>query len=62
MAAGAATPPGATSPTPPAEPTSSLWLRLLEGTRQSIIGFGCSVKLQIDTGLLSAEVRSCAGQ
>jgi hypothetical protein len=52
---------GATSP-PAAPPTSSLWIRLLEGARQSMIGFGCKVKLQIDTGLLSAELRACTGQ
>jgi hypothetical protein len=44
------------------QPSSSLWIRLLEGTRQSLIGFGCTVKLQIDTGLLSAELRACTGQ
>ena len=48
--------------TPPAAPMSSLWIRLLESTRQSMIGFGCKVKLQIDTGLLSAELRECTGQ
>jgi hypothetical protein len=41
---------------------SSLWIRLLESARQSMIGFGCKVKLQIDTGLLSAELRECAGR
>jgi hypothetical protein len=44
---------------PPQPP--SLWIRLLEGARQSLIGFGCAVKLQIDTGLLNAELRACAG-
>jgi hypothetical protein len=52
--------------TPPATPTtpqpSSLWIRLLEGTRQSLVGFGCAVKLTIDTGLLSAELRACERQ
>jgi hypothetical protein len=47
------------APVPPQPP--SLWIRLLEGARQSIIGFGCAVKLQIDTGLLNAELRGCAG-
>ena len=62
MTAATGTPPGGANPTPPAaQPISSLWIRLLEGARQSIIGFGCNVKLQIDTGLLSAEVRSCSG-
>jgi hypothetical protein len=60
-ARGPAPPGGATTP-PVAPPTSSLWIRLLEGTRQSLIGFGCTVKLQIDTGLLSAELRACTGQ
>ena len=61
-----ATAPGATPPggavTAPAAPPPSLWIRLLEGTRQSLIGIGCTVKLQIDTGLLSAELRACTGQ
>jgi len=48
----------ATTSTPP----SSLWIRLLEGARQSLIGFGCTVKLHIDTGLLSAELRACTEQ
>src|SRR5262249_49007479 len=42
----------------PSQPPS-LWIRLLEGTRQSIIGFGCAVKLQINTGTLNAELREC---
>lgn len=44
---------------PPQPP--NLWIRLLEGARQSLIGFGCAVKLQIDTGLLNAELRACSG-
>jgi hypothetical protein len=50
--------------TPPSDATAppSLWIRLLEGTRQSMIGFGCKVKLQIDTGLLTAELRECNQQ
>jgi hypothetical protein len=44
---------------PPQPP--SLWIRLLEGARQSLIGFGCAVRLQIDTGLLNAELRACTG-
>lgn len=43
-------------------PPPSLWMRLLEGTRQSLIGVGCMVKLQIVTGLLNAELRACPGQ
>jgi hypothetical protein len=51
----------ARGPTAPAvEP--SLWIRLLEGTRQSLIGFGCTVKLQISTGIFTAELRGCAEQ
>lgn len=45
-------------PTPAAPP--SLWMRLLEGTRQTFIGLGCAVKLQISGGPLSAELRGCA--
>jgi hypothetical protein len=52
----------AAAPAAPATAGPSLWIRLLEGTRQSIIGFGCKVKLQIETGVLSAELRECAGQ
>jgi hypothetical protein len=48
----------------PAEPaataSTSLWLRLLEGARRSLIGFGCKVKLKVETGVLSAELRECA--
>jgi hypothetical protein len=57
MAASRDSTPSTVATTPP--PISSLWIRLLEGTRQSIIGFGCSVKLQIETGLLNAELRTC---
>jgi len=47
---------------PPAgSPDVGLWLRLLEGTRRSIIGFGCALKLQIDAGAFKAELRSCTG-
>lgn len=53
-------PAGAAPPAPPAV-TSSLWIHLLEGARQSMIGFGCKVKLQVDTGPLKAELRECAG-
>ena len=47
------------SPPSPQPPTSSLWIRLLEGARQSMIGFGCNVKIQVDTGLFNAELRQC---
>ena len=43
----------------PASP--SLWMRLLEGARQSLLGFGCAVKLQIAAGPLTAELRGCGG-
>lgn len=39
---------------------SGFWIRLLEGARRSMIGFGCNVKMQISTGILSAELRGCA--
>jgi hypothetical protein len=45
---------------PPPE-LPNLWIRLLEGARQTLIGFGCAVKLQISTGVLTAELRGCAG-
>jgi hypothetical protein len=48
--------PGGPTPEPP-----SLWIRLLESARQTLIGFGCAVKLQISTGVLTAELRGCAG-
>ena len=49
--------------TPPTTPsTSGLWIRLLEGARQSMVGFGCKVKLQIDAGPLNAELRECTEQ
>ena len=44
----------------PAAAPPSLWMRLLEGTRQTLIGLGCAVKLQISGGPLSAELRGCA--
>lgn len=49
------------TPGTPAEPPSStgFWVRLLEATQRSMIGFGCRLKLQISTGLLSAELREC---
>jgi hypothetical protein len=50
-AVAAASPPGA----------PSFWIHLLESARQSIIGFGCAVKLQVSTGVVSAEIRGCAG-
>jgi len=55
--------PGSVAPAaqPATPPPPSLWIRLLEGARQSMIGFGCNVKLQIDTGPLSAELRGCGG-
>ena len=60
-AARAATPTaGGTAPSP-ASPMWSLWIRLLEGTRQSLIGFGSKVKLQIEAGPFNAELRECTG-
>jgi hypothetical protein len=49
-----------TAPTP-ATTSSRFWLHLLESTRQSIIGFGCAVKMQVSAGVVSAELRGCAG-
>lgn len=60
-AAHTSAPPGAAAPAA-APPVSGLWVRLLEGARRSMIGLGCSLKLQIDTGYLSAELRACEGQ
>jgi hypothetical protein len=59
----AATPTSAGSPAPAAASasSSSVWVRLLEGTRQSIVGFGCQVKLQVDAGPVKAELKGCAG-
>jgi hypothetical protein len=56
------------SPTPSFSPaataagtsSSGLWIQLLEGARRSMIGLGCNVKIQISTGILSAELRGCA--
>lgn len=61
-AAAGSTPPGGANTSPAVPSVSSLWIRLLEGTRQSLIGLGCQVKLQIDTGLLKAELRVGTGQ
>jgi hypothetical protein len=54
-------PAGPASPALPGSVATSLWIHLLESARQSIIGFGCAVKLQINTGVVSAEIRGCAG-
>lgn len=59
--AAAQPPPGGTTGAP-TQPTSSLWIRLLEGARQSMVGFGCKVKLQIAAGPLNAELRECTEQ
>jgi hypothetical protein len=63
-------PPSAIAPSPSdvasagaasaAADASGFWIRLLEGARRSMIGFGCNVKMQISTGILSAELRGCA--
>jgi hypothetical protein len=55
-------PAAASSPAPTetaAAQSAGLWTRLLEGARRSMIGFGCRVKLQVTTGVLSAELREC---
>jgi hypothetical protein len=40
---------------------SGFWIQLLEGARRAMIGAGCAVKLQVTTGVLSAELRGCSG-
>lgn len=61
-AAAPASPAPAAVPAPSPPPAAPhFWIHLLEGARQSIIGFGCAVKLQISAGIVSAEVRGCAG-
>lgn len=48
----------ANGPAPPAgEP--GFWIRFLIGAQQSIAAVGCAVTLEIDTGLVSAEVKGC---
>jgi len=54
-------PAGAPLSTPASAPSSTVWVRLLEGARQSIVGFGCQVKLQVDAGPVKAELKGCAG-
>lgn len=59
----AASPPQPVTPSPPAPvstPSTGFWIQLLEGARRTMIGFSCSVKLQITTGIMSAELRGCA--
>jgi len=56
----------APAPPLPSTPTAagsstSLWIRLLEGAQRSMIGFGCRLRMRIDTGVLTAELRECAG-
>jgi hypothetical protein len=41
-------------------PAPPFWVRLLEGARKSMNGFGCKLKLRIDTGAFSAELRECS--
>jgi hypothetical protein len=59
------TPPAAPPAAPPTatvtsnQPAARLWVQLLEGARRSMIGFGCNVKMQVNAGILSAEVRGC---
>lgn len=50
-----------TAPAPPSDSGSpGLWIQLLEGARRTLLGLGCGVKMQISTGVLSAELRGCA--
>lgn len=48
------------APQPAGTVSTGFWISLLEGARQSMIGFGCRLKIQINTGLLSAELRECS--
>lgn len=45
----------------PAPASTDFWIRLLEGTRRTVIALGCAFRLRIDTQLFSAELRECAG-
>lgn len=45
---------------PPPDSSTGFWIRLLEATRRSMIGFGCTVNVKVETGPLSAELRECA--
>lgn len=60
-AAATPAPTGVPAPAPTSTPSSTVWVRLLEGARQSIVGFGCQVKLQVDAGPVKAELKGCAG-
>jgi hypothetical protein len=41
------------------KPQEELWIRLLEATQQTINKFGCAWSFKIQTGVLSADLRSC---
>jgi len=67
QAARDATAPQPSATTAPASPgtsasasSSGVWIQMLEAARRSIIGLGCNVKMQISTGILSAELRGCS--
>jgi hypothetical protein len=45
----------------PRQPVSR-WIRFLEVAQRAIVGFGCRVNVQVQTGLLSAQLRECASQ
>ena len=47
---------------PAAVTAPSLWMRLLEGARQTMVGMGCAVKFAVKAGPLSAELRGCSGE
>ena len=46
-------------PAPAPEPTASLWLRFIEATRRAMLGVRCAVGLQVNAGVLTAELRGC---
>ncbi len=59
--AAAGTPAAPSSSVPAAAPAAAgFWIQLLEGARRAMIGLGCSLKLQVSTGALTAELRGCA--
>jgi hypothetical protein len=46
-------------PPPPPPPPSSLWVRLLVATQQTINTFGCAWSVKINAGPVSADLKSC---
>ena len=56
----ASTPAAAEAASEGDEVSSGLWVQLLESARRTMIGAGCALKVQITTGILSAELRGCS--